>query len=95
MSIYEQIQRLPKELQVLISEYNVDHRTKMNRVLNEILGCLMCGESNVHNRERIYLDYDIDDNIGICCNIDCQLELSLYNKYFYKSHPGYVPAKHR
>jgi hypothetical protein len=65
---------------------------KMNSVLRDISQCLSCGKDNIHNRERIYLDYDKDDRIGICCNIECQLELSLFIKYFYRSHPGYVPA---
>ena len=61
---------LPKEIQNLISEYNIDHRPRMRRVMNELL--------DTHN--------DRDKNNKHCVNCGCSVNeqystFIFWNKY--------------
>jgi len=74
-----QIQQLTRELQDLIYEFNVQHRSNMIPVFNELLKCVMCG---VVESVRLYVDRDIEGKAVICCGLDCQ-ECFYYKKRNY------------
>jgi len=38
-SLHQRISLLPKDLQIIIGEYDVEHRPKMQKILNEIKQC--------------------------------------------------------
>lgn len=75
------IQLLPREIQILISEYNVDHRPKMNMVLDELLErfveydytyrCYNCG-SNADPEYTINNLWGVYDFCGLECSIDSE-----------------------
>ena len=76
---------LPKELQDLISEFNVEHRPIMQFVMNELLAkykkrtdnskyCVNCG-SNVDEQYSTYIFWHKYDFCGQWCKYDTQREM--------------------
>ena len=70
-------------------------KMKMDRVFGQLLECMLCGDCEIDNRERIYADRDKDGYRGMCCSRDCQLELLCDIQHFYSCHPGYVMKTHK
>lgn len=61
------LQLLPREIQILINEYNVDHRPKMKMVLEELL-----------ERFVEYIEYnDNDENICFNCGAEALPEYTV------------------
>lgn len=74
MDIYK---LLPKDIQIIIDEYNVEHRKHMNNVLHELLysaSLLCCNneicEKMIFKAECVYSTYR--GNVYSFCNNDCE-----------------------
>jgi len=85
MSLESRIQSLPQVLQDAIAEYNVDHRSKMKRVVQELMKrektpeCVSCG--NWVDPLNKYVYY-IAGNQVVCCSNWCKSNI----KYKISSH---------
>ena len=62
---------LPKEIQDLIGEYNVDHREKFNKVLKNIKGIygLECQGCNITRYSTCLTSYVVEEFV---CSIKCK-----------------------
>ena len=62
---------LPKEIQDLISEYNVDHRSNFNKVLEEIkqIYSLTCEGCNITKYSKSFTSYIMDSFV---CSRECK-----------------------
>lgn len=88
ISLLSQIALLPKELQDLIYQFNVEHRPIMNSVFKQLLKCVMCGPISPETSEAIYIDKELDGTAVICCDRICQEDLyyrkRIYHRYINK-----------
>jgi hypothetical protein len=66
------INRLPKDLQIYISEYNVEHRKQMRNVLEQIENnkyyCFICFKPSFKHIAPVSEEWE-----GFCCSMECVL----------------------
>ena len=74
------ISNLPKELQILISEYNVKHRQQFYWSLHQLKNPTYCEVCDKYIKKYIYSNRRGDE---ICCSTEC---LNNYHIVFYRDY---------
>jgi hypothetical protein len=67
-TLLNNISKLPKELQIMIDEYNVEHRKKFNWSLEELKRPCYCDTCNKYIKTNVYSLRNGDEN---CCSPEC------------------------
>ena len=85
---------LPKELQDLIGEFNVEHRSLMRLVTNELLEkhnnqiitdcfCRNCGDANTNTNYTSYIYWCKYIFCGLFCQNSGEIEIRRYIQRYY------------
>ena len=77
--LLQKIQGLPKEIQNIIYEYNVDHREQLNKCFKEyfktiFMDCKICSNNVINPNNYYYVDYFVNSKCNISsywCNDFC------------------------
>jgi len=78
------ISSLPKELQIIISEYNAEHRKQMKWVLQDLSNKTHCDTCKKIIIKYVYSERNCDMN---CCSLNCVDNYTGHS--FYNNYNGY------
>ena len=91
-TLVKRIKSLPKELQDLISEYNVEHRRLLYNVINDVIKYIFYTEFMFHAQNLHYVHIEIKEKICIYDCVKCDNcfiwveEMNIIkNRVYYKS----------